>query len=128
MNVNTVFISDFTDIRFRTAFQFYFSELGIHVSDWEGLFREMNEDKHNQNFAFLMTDDGGNTAGFLQFQMNEFSSWFFREPFGFIRELWIHPSRRGQGLGTALLHTAERYFAANGAYRSVLTADDAEGF
>ena len=128
MIVNTVFISDFTDIRFRTAFQAYFAELGINVTDWDGLFHEMDGDKNGKNFALLMTDDSNHAVGFLQFQINVFSSWFFREPFGFIRELWIHPSCRGQGFGTELLHKAERYFANNGVYKAVLTSDSAEAF
>ncbi len=125
MIADIILISDFSDVRFRTAFRSYFSELGIHVSDWDGLFREMNEDK---NFAFLMVDGSDNAVGFLQFQMNVFSNWFFREHFGFIREFWIHPSCRGQGFGTELLHKVERYFAGNGIYKAVLTADSAEAF
>ncbi len=128
MNIDTVFISDFSVGRFRAAFQAYFVELGLHISDWDGLFREMNEDKNGKNFAFLMVDGHDNAVGFLQFQMNVFSNWFFRESFGFIRELWVHPSCRGQGLGTKLLHEAEKYFANNGAYKVVLTTDDAEAF
>ena len=39
-----VLISDFSDLLFQTAFKTYFSELGINVKDWDGLFREMNDE------------------------------------------------------------------------------------
>ena len=121
-----VLLSDFADSRFQTAFQAYFKELGIRVSNWDGLFREMNEE--GNNLAYLFPDENGGILGFLQFQMTGFSNWFFEEPFGFIREFWIAPAFRRQGFGGMLLHHAERYFTAHGAFRSVLTADDAVAF
>ena len=126
MSINTILLSDFTDPRFRAAFQAYFTELGISVRDWDGLFREM--DGENTNRAYLMLDGSGGTVGFLQFQLTAFSNWFFKEPFGFVREFWVAPGYRRQGHGGALLRMAEDCFKAHGADRSVLTADDAVGF
>lgn len=128
MATNTVLLSDFTDFRFRTAFQTYFSELNISVKDWDGLFHEMNS--QGNNLAYLLLDDAGGTLGFLQFQLTCFSHWFFEEPFGFIREFWIAPDHRRQGYGKTLLHLTEAYFVEHGALRSVLTPDDdaAAGF
>lgn len=126
MSVNTILLSEFTDLRFRAALQTYFAELGITVKDWDGLFREMDEDKTNR--AYLSLDEGGGAVGFLQFQLTAFSNWFFEEPFGFIREFWVAPGYRRQGHGRVLLRMTEDYFAAHGAYRSILTADDAVGF
>ena len=126
MSVNTILLSEFTDLRFRAAFQTYFAELGIAVKDWDGLFREMDEDKTNR--AYLSLDEGGGAVGFLQFQLTAFSHWFFEEPFGFIREFWVAPGYRRQGHGRVLLRMTEDCFAAHGAYRSILTADDAVGF
>lgn len=126
MAVNTILLSDFADPRFCAAFQAYFAELGIPVKDWEGLFREMNGE--GNNLAYLLLDDRGGAMGFLQFQMTSFSNWFFDEPFGFIREFWIGPAHRRQGYGKALLRLAETYFMEHGAYRAVLTADDAVAF
>ena len=125
MIIDTVFLSEFSDIRFRTAFQSYFSDMGFRISDWDGLFHEMDG---NKNFAFLLVDGSDNAVGFIQFQMTVFSNWFFQEPFGFIREFWIHPSCRRQGFGTGLLHKAEKYFKDHGVYRAVLTTDSAEAF
>lgn len=126
MAVKPVLLSDFTDPRFQTAFQSYFTELGISVRDWDGLFQEMNSEGNNR--AYLLLDDEGGTLGFLQFQLTGFSNWFFEEPFGFIREFWIDPVHRRQGYGRMLLHLAEAYFVEHGVYRAVLTSDDAVAF
>ena len=75
MSINTILLSDFTDPRFRAAFQAYFTELGISVRDWDGLFREM--DGENTNRAYLMLDGSGGTVGFLQFQLTAFSKRVF---------------------------------------------------
>ena len=75
MAVHTILLSDFTDPRFRAAFQTYFTELGISVRDWDGLFQEMNDD--GNNLAYLLLDDAGEALGFLQFQLTGFSNWFF---------------------------------------------------
>ena len=126
MTANTILLSDFTEPRFRAAFQTYFAELGISVSDWDGLFQEMNDE--GTNLAYLLLDEDDAVHGFLQFQMTSFSNWFFEEPFGFVREFWIDPAHRRQGYGRMLLRMAEAYFTEHGALRSILTADDAEAF
>lgn len=126
MPANMIFLSDFTDPRFRTAFQAYFAELGIPVKDWNALFREMEDE--GTNHACLLLDGGGETLGFLLFQVTTFINWFFEEPIGFIREFWVSPAHRRQGYGGRLLREAETYFAAHGAFRSILTADDAVEF
>lgn len=119
---DAILISDFSDSHFQTAFRAYFAELEIPVSDWEGLFREMNEE--GNNLAYFLPDG----TGFLQFQLTGFSNWFFEEPFGFVREFWVHPAHRRQGYGSRLLERAEDYFLEHGARRVLLTADDAVDF
>ena len=126
MAASTTLLSDFTDPRFRGAFQDYFAELKITVRDWNGLFREM--DAGGTNRAWLLPDEAGEVCGFLLFQVTGFSHWFFQEPFGFIREFWVHPAHRRQGYGRELLRLTEDYFAAHDAYRSILTADTAVEF
>lgn len=121
-----VLISDFSDPLFQTAFQTYFSELGIAVKDWDGLFREMNEEGDNQ--AFVRTAKDGSIIGFLQFKPTTFTSWFFEETCGFIREFWISKAYRSAGHGAALLRRAENYFKEHGMYTSILTTDTAERF
>lgn len=119
-------ISDFSEPLFQTAFQTYFSELGITVRDWDGLFREMNDEGDNQ--AFVRTADDGSIIGFIQFKPIKFTSWFFEETCGFIREFWISNANRNAGHGSALLRLAESYFKEHGMYTSILTTDTAEHF
>ena len=80
-------ISDFSDSLFQAAFKQYFSELGLHIRDWDGLFREMNAD--GGNLAFVMTSDSGNVIGFIQFKLLKFTC-------GFIREFWVADEYRNQ--------------------------------
>jgi|GEM_PF-349476 len=119
-------ISDFSDPRFRSAFQRYFSELGISVKDWDGLFREMQDEGDNQ--AFVRTGADRSVIGFLQFKPERFTSWFFEETCGFIREFWVSEAYRGVGHGAALLRLAEDYFREQGMYTSILTTDTAARF
>jgi ribosomal protein S18 acetylase RimI-like enzyme len=121
-----VLISDFADPLFRSAFQTYFSELGFTVKDWDGLFREMNDEGDNK--AFVRTAKDGSIIGFLQFKPTKFTSWFFEETWGFVREFWISEANRNVGHGTALLQLAENYFREHGIYSSILTTDTARRF
>ena len=119
MAENVILLSDFTDSRFRTAFQTYFHELDIAVKDWDGLFREMNAD--GGNLAFVMTSDSGNVIDFIQFKLLKFTC-------GFIREFWVADEYRNQAHGSALLALAEEHFLKNGIYTSILTTDTISGF
>jgi len=119
-------ISDFTDPLFQNAFRKYFSELQINVEDWDGLFREMNEE--NGNLAFIRIDENDKVVGFIQFAPIVFTSWFFEETYGFIREFWVAAEHRGKRHGSELLKIAEQYFFDNGIYSTILTADTAEDF
>ena len=119
-------ITDFSAPAFQAAFRQYFAEIGISVRDWEGLFREMNQEGNNA--AFLRTTEEGEVIGFLQFQPIAFTSWFFEETCGFIREFWVAKPFRGQGHGTGLLGMAEQHFRAHGMFTAVLTTDTAAGF
>lgn len=119
-------LTDFSDSVFRKAFREYFSELGIPVTDWDALFREMNEEGDNR--AFVRTTEDGRTVGFIQFKPITFTSWFFEETCGFIREFWVADIFRGAGHGTELIALAENYFYEHGMLTSILTADEAGHF
>ncbi len=120
------YISDFTDPVFTEAFRKYFSELGINVEDWDGLFREMNEE--DCNMAIVRTDANGEATGFIQYKTITFTSSFFEETCGFIREFWISEGCRGSGHGSSLLRLAEKEFLKLGIRTSILTTDTAEEF
>ena len=122
-------IEDFSDPRFRAAFRQYFDELGIEVTDWDGLSREMNEGEAGErNAAYVRYAADGGVIGFIQFIPIRFTSWFFEETFGFVREFWVAEKRRNRGHGGALLALAEARFQAQGYGAVILTTDTAEEF
>ena len=118
-------ITDFSDPVFQKAFQLYFAELGIHIKDWDGLFREMTEDG---NSAWLRRSENGSVIGFIQFKPIALTNWFFEEKAGFIREFWVAEAYRKQGHGSALLGLAEGYFMEQSIQRILLTTDTAPAF
>ena len=122
-------IMDFTDPVFQAAFQQYFAELGINVKDWDGLFQEMNADSEGEkNAAYVRRLADGSVIGFIQFVPIRFTSWFFEETLGFIREVWVEEGFRGRGHGSELLALAERHFLERDIYTAILTTDTAERF
>ena len=124
-----ILISDFIDPVFQGAFRQYFMEVGIHVKDWDGLFREMNEGNEGEkNAAYVRKGPDGSAIGFILFIPIRFTSWFFEETCGFIREFWVTEESRGRGHGGELLALAEQYFLEHGICTSILTTDTAERF
>lgn len=118
-------ISDFSDPAFQNAFKQYFAELGVDdVEDWDSIFKQMND----ENLAFVRFDENKEIIGFIQFTSLTFTSWFFEEKYGFIREFWVAKKYRSKGYGTELLRLAEQYMCEKGIYSSILTTDTAEEF
>ncbi len=126
MQIKDVLINDFTNPDFRTMFKRYFDEMNVNVRDWDALFSEMNDEKHN--LAYIRFNEDGVPVGFIQFTVMPFASWFFEFDTGFIREFWIDGKYRGQGHGSMLLRHAEEYFIGKGVCKSILTTDTAESF
>ena len=120
------YIKDFTDPLFEEAFKKYFSELEITVKDWDGLFQEMNDDEGVA--AVIRTAEDGSVMGFIMYQPIQFTSWFFEETRGFIREFWIAKEYRNQGHGSQLLKLVEDEFIRQGIRSFILTTDTAEDF
>ncbi|MBR2402346.1 MAG: GNAT family N-acetyltransferase [Lachnospiraceae bacterium] len=121
-----ILISDFSEPTFQQAFKEYFEELGINVKDWDGLFKEMNDEKDNKAYVRIAEDN--TVVGFILFKLIELSNWFFREKLGFVREFWISSQHRSQGHGAELLQLAEEYFLQNDIRKAILTTDTAERF
>ena len=119
-------ISDFVNLSFQNAFKQYFAELDVNVRDWDGLFKEMNDE--GGNVAFVRIDESGEIVGFILLKPIKFTSWFFEENCGFIREFWVAEKCRNNGHGTALISLAEKHLIENDIYTSILTTDTAERF
>ena len=119
------FIRDYNHVDFQNAFRAYFTELGIQVTDWNGLFQQMTDEGVP---AIVRKNEKGMVIGFIQFSRIEMTSWFFEERYGFIQEFWIAPEFRGRGHGTSLLKQAEGWFEKQGVRKMILTTDTAEAF
>lgn len=66
----------------------------------------------------------GRPVGFIDYQIDwPGSSWCFHEGWGCVRECYVCPAARGQGVGRALAQRALGWMAAQGAVRAYLTAD-----
>lgn len=124
MEIQIKRIGDFSEPLFQAAFHTYFNELEIAVTDWEGLWEEMNS---GENTAYLALEND-RAIGFLQFTEIELSNWFFTQKLGFIREFWVDESYRGKGIGTQLLELTEKYFLENGLSQAILTTESANEF
>ena len=142
---------DFTDAALQAAFRTYFGELGCCITNWEGLFAAMGETGRDftwahrddtgrvtrfisgfsadeRDHAFVLRDEEGEVAGFIQFTATPMDSWFFTAKCGFIREFWIRAELRRQGHGSALLRQAEDWLRQQGCLCVLLTTSTAPEF
>lgn len=122
--MNTLIVN-YNDDAFQTAFRAYGAEIGIHVTNWEGLFAEMNDAVEP---TYIRRDEAGRVIGFIMFTPMEMKSWFFETKVGFIREFWVDPAYRSRGIGGELLAQVEAWLTARGIRRAVLTTDTAPKF
>ena len=121
-----VLVSDFSDPTYQRAFKKYCVELGLAVTDWHALFKEIDADGDTK--AYIRTDGNGEVIGFIQFRPETFRSRFFEETCGFIREFWVDRECRRLGHGSELLLLTEAYFAKQGITTCVLTVGDGARF
>ena len=121
-------MTDMTDAALQEAFRAYYGELGVQVTNWEGLFAEISA---SPDCLFVRRDETGSVMGFLLFAVTEAASagrGFFTTRLGCIEEFWVAESYRGQGHGAALLRLTEKHFVQLGCAYAILTMDTAPGF
>ena len=151
MKYTDTLISSFDDAAFQSAFRTYFGELGVKVTNWNGLFAAMSEthreytwthrddagcvqsfaawmNENEQDHAWVRQDEHSQVTGFIQFTTMDVGSWFFRAKCGFIREFWIRQDLRRQGQGSQLLTKAEEWLREQGCLCVLLTTDTAPDF
>ena len=151
MSYTIHYTTDFTDAAFQRSFRTYFGELGCRVTNWEGLFAAMGEtgreytwthrddtgrvsrfvsgiSAEERDHVFLLRDETGEAAGFIQFTTMHMDSWFFTAKCGFIREFWLRSDLRRQGHGTRLLRKAEDWLRQQGCLCVLLTTVTAPEF
>lgn len=121
-------MTDMKDAVLQRAFRAYFGELGVQVTNWEGLFEEIGD---SPDCLYVRRDESGGVTGFLLFAVAEAASagrGFFRARLGFIEEFWVAPEKRGQGHGAALLELTEAHLRREGCGYAILTTDTAPHF
>lgn len=128
MIFNDTLMMDLTDAAVQNAFRVYYEELGVKVTNWEGLFAEISA---SPDCFFVRRNQNGEVIGFLLFTMTGAeTAWrgFFSTYLGCIEEFWIAPEHRKQAHGTALLRLAEKHFVQLGCAYAILTTDTAPQF
>ena len=112
-------LSDRTEAEFAKLFENYYSELDcgedpLHLFD-EYVIPDL---KAGLLSADILEADGI-FAGFCIYQRDDIDNEFcLREGWGDIREIYVIPSLRGQGLGRFMLYTAEMRLRERGAAKA----------
>ena len=123
-------LSDKTQAEFAKLFENYYKELDCG-EDVPHLLDEyvMPDLKAGLISADVLEEDGV-FAGFCVYQRDDIDNEFcLREGWGDIREIYVIPSRRCQGLGRFLLYTAEMRLRERGTEKAYcLPNDGAENF
>lgn len=128
MEYTDLLIHDFYEPAYQAAFKAYYAELGVRVTNWDGLFAEMSV---GEDAALVRLDEEGEVVGFLLFVASDtVTAWkgFFTTRLGCVEEFWIAPKHRRQGHGAALLHRAEEKLREEGCAYAILTTDTAPEF
>ena len=123
-------LSDLTKTEFETLFSSYYKELGCE-DDTAHLTEEyILPDLLAGLISIDILRDGETYTGFVIYQIDDIENeWNFKEGWGDIRELYIIPSHRRQGLGKFLLYTAEMKLREKGANKSYcLPVEGSESF
>lgn len=128
MTYHDTLLNECTAADLQASFRAYYEELGCRVTNWEGLFAEMNA---GEDRFLIRRNAAGEIVGFLMFVTSEaITAWrgFFATKLGCVEEFWIAPACRHRGHGSALLQLAEERFIAEGCGYAILTTDTAPDF
>ena len=123
-------LTDLTKKEFEALFTSYYEELGCD-EDVEHLLAEyILPDLLSGLINIEILQDGEKYAGFVIYQTDDIDNeWNFKEGWGDIRELYVIPSLRRQGLGRFLLYTAELKLKESGVDKAYcLPSEESEQF
>ena len=118
-------LSDLTKKQFETLFSSYYQELGCEDDTAHLVEEYILPDLLAGLISIDILQDGDEYAGFVIYQIDDIENeWNFKEGWGDIRELYISPSHRRQGLGKFLLYTAEMKLKESGAEKAYCLPDE----
>ena len=123
-------LSDLTKKEFEVLFSSYYTELGCDDDTGHLIEEYILPDLLAGLLHIDILQDGETFAGFVIYQTDDIGNeWNFKEGWGDIRELYIIPSHRRQGLGRFLLYTAEMKLRESGTNRAYcLPSEESEKF
>lgn len=123
-------ISDLTKKEFEALFNSYYEELGCDEDIQHLLDEYILPDLLAGLIKIDILQDGQTFAGFVIYQTDDIDNeWNFKEGWGDIREIYIIPSLRRQGLGKFLLYTAELKLKESGTDKAYcLPSEESESF
>ncbi|MDE6504375.1 MAG: GNAT family N-acetyltransferase [Clostridia bacterium] len=123
-------LKDSTQKQFEQLFAEYYNELGCGEDIPHLLEEYVIPDLKAGLLHIDILKDGDTFAGFVIYQTDDINNeWNFKEGWGDIREIYVVPSRRRQGLGKFLLYTAEMKLREAGTDKSYsLPCENAEEF
>ena len=123
-------LSDETQKAFEKLFTDYYTELDCGENIPHLLEEYILPDLLAGLIKIDILKDGEAYAGFVIYQKDDIDNeWNFKEGWGDIREIYVAPSHRRQGLGKFLLYTAEMKLKEAGTQKAYcLPVEGAEGF
>ena len=123
-------LSDLTKKEFEVLFSSYYQELGCEDDTAHLINEYILPDLLAGLINIEILQDGDTYAGFVIYQTDDINNeWNFKEGWGDIREMYIIPSHRRQGLGKFLLYTAEMKLKESGVNKSYcLPSEESEKF
>ncbi len=112
-------VSDKTQSQFEKLFTQYYGELGCEDDVPHLLSEYVLPDLKAGLISADILFDGENFIGFIIYQLDDIDNeWCHREGWGDIREIFVLPQNRGQGLGKFLILTAEFRLKERGVNRA----------
>lgn len=101
-------LKDFKKDEFCALFSAYYAELGCDEDTGHLLEEYVLPDYLCGLLSIDMLDDGDETVGFIIYQIDGIENeWCKKQGFGDVREIYVAPSHRRQGLGRFMLFSAE---------------------
>ncbi len=123
-------LNDTSLLSFSKLFKAYYTELDCDEDTAHLLDEYILPDIKAGLVRAELLDDGGETCGFILYQTDGIDNeWCKKEGWGDIREIYIAPDRRRNGLGKFLLYTAEMKLKESGVLKAyALPAEGSEKF
>lgn len=115
---------------FKKAFCEYYEELGCEDEPHHLFDEYVLPDLEDELFCVGVALLNGELCGFIVFQVDaQGNEWCFREGDGDIREVFVLPSYRNEGVGKALVEFAQTELSALGVKSAfVLPTEESESF